>query len=117
MTQHQGGCHCGAVRFQADLSLDELTTCNCSLCGKTGSIMAFVPASQVTMLSGEDAQTDYQFAKKSIHHTFCTRCGVRSVAFGKGPDGSEWASVNVRCLDGIDVHDLKITQTYDGKAL
>src|SRR5690554_3176818 len=106
MTMYEGGCHCGQVRFQADLELKGLMTCNCSICGKTGSIMAFIPRQQLKLLSGEEQLTDYQFGQKRIHHRFCSVCGVRSFGEGPGPEGQPWAMVNVRCLDGIDVHDL-----------
>ncbi len=117
LTRHQGSCHCGAVRFAAELDLNALATCNCSMCGRTGAIMAFVSAKQLEKLSGDEKLTDYQFGKKVIHHTFCSVCGVRPYAMGRAPDGSEAAMVNVRCLDGVDVHTLKINKQYDGKSL
>ena len=43
-----GSCHCGAVQFDVEMELENLATCNCSICGKTGTIMAFVPASQLS---------------------------------------------------------------------
>lgn len=117
MALHHGSCHCGAVQFDADVDLGKLMTCNCSICGRTGSIMAFVPESALTRGAGQDKLTDYQFGKKSIHHVFCSVCGVRPYGWGAGPDGSAWAMINVRCLDGVDVHALDIGQRYDGKSL
>lgn len=117
MAIHHGSCHCGAVQFDADLELKNLMTCNCSICGKGGAIMAFIPADKLSNIAGEDRLTDYQFGKKSIHHTFCVVCGVRPFARGAGEDGKQWSMVNVRCLDGVDVHKLTIDQQYDGKAL
>jgi len=116
MSQHHGSCHCGAVQFDADVNLAELATCNCSMCGRSGAIMAFVPASSLTGVTGEDKLTDYQFGKRSIHHAFCSVCGVRPFGRGEGNDGSAWAMVNVRCLDGVDVHTLTVAKQYDGKA-
>lgn len=116
MPRYEGGCHCGAVRYTVELSLDSLMTCNCSICGKTGSILAFTPAAQFESLSGEQSLVDYQFGKKSIHHTFCPVCGVRPYARGTGPDGGAMVAVNVRCLDGIDVHQLDIRTRYDGRS-
>ncbi|HEY5959018.1 MAG TPA: GFA family protein [Polyangiaceae bacterium] len=117
MSRYQGGCHCGAVRFEAELELDRLTSCNCSICGRSGTILAFVPASDFKQSSGEDSLTDYQFGKHSIHHAFCRHCGIKSFARGKNRDGSDMVAVNVRCLDGIDVHTLTVANQFDGRSL
>lgn len=116
MAVHQGGCHCGQVRFEAELELEGLLTCNCSICGKTGAIMAFIPREKLKVLSGEEQLTDYQFGKRRIHHLFCSVCGVRGYGEGPGPDGKPWAMVNVRCLDGVDVHVLPVERRHDGRA-
>jgi len=89
--------------------------CNCSICAKTGTLLTFVPASSFKLLSGEEALTDYQFNRQVIHHLFCNTCGVRSFARGVGPDGSEMAAINARCLDGFDMAQSPI-QNYDGKS-
>jgi hypothetical protein len=113
---YTGGCHCGAVRYRVTAKLDGVLTCNCSICSKTGTMLTFVPAAQLELLSGADALTDYQFGKKTIHHLFCSRCGVRSFARGKLPDGTEMAAVNVRCLDDVDLAALPVRQ-HDGKSI
>jgi hypothetical protein len=117
MTKYQGGCHCGAVRFEAELELRDLMTCNCSICGKSGAIMTFVPETQAQLTQGHDALTDYQFGKMTIHHSFCKVCGIRCLGTGTAGDGKAWSMINVRCLDGIDVHELEIGRKFDGKTL
>jgi hypothetical protein len=116
MPTFHGSCHCGAVAYDVDFALEGLITCNCSMCGRSGAIMAFVPRDKVTNLVGEDKLTDYQFASKTIHHLFCSICGVKPLAWGKSPTGDESAMINVRCLDGLDVHQLEIAKQYDGKS-
>jgi hypothetical protein len=111
---YEGGCHCGAVRYEVTADLDKVIACNCSICTKRGLLLTFTPASQFTLLSGQDGLTDYLFNKKVIHHLFCATCGVESFARGIGPDGSEMIAVNVRCLDGVDVSSLK-PKPFDGK--
>ncbi len=113
---YTGGCHCGAVRYRVTIALGEAVTCNCSICSKTGAVLAFAPASQFTLVQGADALTDYQFGKKRIHHLFCSRCGVRSFARGAMPDGTPMAAVNVRCLDGVDLEAVGIRR-FDGRSL
>lgn len=118
MTQankHAGGCHCGKVRYEVELDLSQpLISCNCSICGKTGTVLAFVPTGQFTLHAGADDLTDYQFNTRKIHHVFCRHCGIRSFARGTGPDGAEMVAINVRCLDGVDLNELTI-HPYNGK--
>ena len=113
---YQGGCHCGAVRFEVEMDLQDGATCNCSICEKSGTVLTFVPASAFKLLQGEDGLRDYQFGKKKLHHLFCTTCGIRSFSRGAKPDGTEMAAVNVRCLDGIDLASVP-TKQFQGRDL
>lgn len=115
-TEHQGGCHCGKVRYRVKMAVEKAISCNCSMCGKKGSLLNFVPASAFTLESGADALTDYQFNKHVVHHRFCSTCGIASFANGVGPDGSEMVAINVRCIDGVDLSKLELTE-FDGRSL
>lgn len=108
-----GSCQCGAVRFEADLDLDHTVTCNCSRCGRLGSILAFTPAAAFKLLSGEGAMSEYLFNTRKIHHLFCATCGIEPFGQAQGPDGTDMVAVNVRCLDGVDLKALTPTE-YDG---
>lgn len=114
-TSQSGGCHCGAVTYGVDAAFDAVIACNCSMCQKKGTLLAFVPASDFTLKSGADHLTDYQFNKHSIHHLFCSTCGVTSFARGQDRQGNEMVAINVRCIDGIDIDKLTITQ-IDGRS-
>ena len=117
MTQTQkysGGCHCGKVRYEVTADMSQVISCNCTICHKKGYILTFVPGDQLTLQSGEDVLSDYQFNKKNVHHLFCKECGVGSFGRGTMPDGKEMYAVNVRCLDGVDISALTLTPV-DGK--
>src|SRR4051794_16362280 len=91
---YTGSCHCGKVRYAATVDLSQpVISCNCSMCGRTGSLLAFVPASAFTLQSGEDSLTDYLFNKHAIHHLFCKVCGIKSFARGQKPDGTQMVAV------------------------
>ena len=113
---YTGGCQCGKVRYQVEVDLEKpVISCNCSMCGRSGTLLTFVPASEFTLLSGEDALTDYRFYKHAIHHLFCSVCGIKSFARGTGRDGGATVAINARCLDDVDVASLKI-QSFDGRS-
>lgn len=114
-TTHQGSCHCGAVRFHVDLDLEsKAIACNCSICGRSGTLLQFVAADKFTLEKGDDQLTTYQFNKRHIDHVFCKTCGIKSFARGINPKGEKTVAVNVRCLDDVDVF-TQPTQQYDGK--
>jgi hypothetical protein len=54
MTQtYSGGCQCGKVRYEVQMDIGEVLACNCSRCGRLGSLLAFAPAAQFKLLSGD----------------------------------------------------------------
>lgn len=112
---YKGGCQCGKVRYDVTIDLAQTMTCNCSRCGKLGSILAFTPTKNFTLRSGERDLTEFQFNKHAIHHVFCSTCGIQSFARGIAPDGVEMVAVNARCLDDVDV-DALTPKKIDGRS-
>lgn len=108
MSEVTGGCHCGAVRFTASGDFSAGIECNCSHCDKKGLILAFVPKAAFSLTSGDGAYKTYHFNRGMIDHNFCKTCGVQPFGFGKAPDGSEMAAINLRCVDNIDRAALNI---------
>ncbi len=114
--KYAGGCQCGKVRYEVRLDLDKgVMACNCSMCGKSGTLLSFVPASDFELRSGEESLKDYQFNKHVIHHLFCANCGIKSFSRGEKA-GQPMVAVNVRCLDDVDVGTLKISH-FDGRSV
>lgn len=107
--KYQGGCHCGAVKYEVETDLGNVIDCNCSHCHKKGLVLTFIEPTQFTLSSGEENLTEYRFNTERIAHVFCKTCGVQSFARGKRKDGSDMVAINVRCLEGIDLSNLKIT--------
>ncbi|MGH8399852.1 MAG: GFA family protein [Gammaproteobacteria bacterium] len=105
---YTGSCHCGKVRFEAELDLAEGTgKCNCSICAKSRNWGMMIKPAAFCLLTGKDDLTDYQFNTNSVHHYFCSTCGVRSFAHGNIPEaGGEFYSVTLACLDEVSDAEL-----------
>ena len=113
--KYSGGCHCGQVRYQVETDLGMVISCNCSICSKKGLLLTFAPEGKFSLVSGEGDLVDYQFNKHVIHHFSCARCGVESFARGQMPDGTPMVAINVRCLDDVEISELKPTP-FDGRS-
>jgi hypothetical protein len=110
MKTYTGSCHCGKFRYEVDTDLETVIECNCSHCFRKGLLLSFVPEAQFRLVEGDEGGlTEYQFNKKVIRHLFCPVCGVESFARGQNSKGEKLASINVRCLEDIDVSTLTIT--------
>jgi hypothetical protein len=107
---YHGSCHCGAVRFEAEIDLaDETSRCNCSICRKQRFWKAIVPAAAFRLVGGEDELTDYQFGGETgagIHHLFCSRCGVKPLGRGHMEGFGDFVAINVACLDDATDREL-----------
>ena len=98
MVPMSGGCHCGAVRFQAQAAAaPEVLDCNCSICAKSGYLHLIVPHADFELLSGADHLTSYRFNSGAAEHLFCDICGVKSF-YQPRSHPAAW-SINLRCLD------------------
>jgi hypothetical protein len=113
---YSGGCQCAKVRYEVQMDIGEVLACNCSRCARLGSLLAFAPATQFKLLSGESDLTKFEFNKHTIQHQFCSTCGIQSFAIGTNPKtGGKMAAINVRCLDGVDVDVLPVRKV-DGRS-
>jgi len=121
---YSGSCHCGAVRFQADVDLKQGTVkCNCSSCAKARSWLIFAPADRYRVIAGEAAQSVYQWtppgrAGPTIQFHFCKHCGIRTPGRGEVPAmGGTIYAVQVQLLDDLDAEELASApvQYVDGR--
>jgi hypothetical protein len=108
-----GGCHCRAVRFEADVPrAAEVLDCNCSICNATGFLHLIVPHADFRLLAGRGILTSYRFGTGAAEHLFCSVCGIKSFYQPRShPDA--W-SVNVRALDDVSAITIRVRR-FDGR--
>jgi hypothetical protein len=112
MDHHEGGCHCGRVRFRVEGPLSDVSVCNCSVCTKKGFLHWIVAPTRFQLLAGADALASYQFNTGTARHQFCRHCGVHPFYVPRSdPDKID---VNVRCLDGVNPATVP-SQPFDGR--
>jgi hypothetical protein len=97
---YEGGCHCGAVRFQVVVNNHKVDDCN-----------LIVTQEQFNLLQGEDVLKTYKFNTGIAQHKFCGICGIH--AFYIPRSHPDCIDVNVRCLDGNVIENFEI-MPFDG---
>jgi hypothetical protein len=118
MKTYRGSCHCGRVKFEADIDLGQSSyRCNCSICRRTRFWPAVVKADGFRLLSGEADLTQYLFNTRKNHHYFCKHCGVRAFGIGNDTPVGKMVGVNLMCLDDVSEEELAaVPITYvDGR--
>ncbi len=121
---YTGSCHCGAVRFEVELDLDHVRSCDCSICRKRGALNHRVENSQLRILTPLESMTLYQWHTRTAKDYFCPTCGIlpfrrpRALSLEESASGRTpflgWA-VNVRCLDGVDLDAIPVRRVHGSR--
>jgi hypothetical protein len=112
MSTHQGGCHCGAIRFEVTGEIEDLAVCNCSICSKTAYIHWHVEPECFTLQTSPDAIRNYKFGTMTSDNQFCVTCGISP--FRRSRTTPDLIDINVRCVDGVDAEALPV-EHFDGQ--
>ena len=104
---YNGSCHCGAVRFEAELDLTQPSyRCNCSICRRTRFWPAIATPERFRLLAGEGQLSEYRFNTRKNVHFFCKICGVRPFGVGTETPVGTMYGVNLGCLVGVTEEEL-----------
>ncbi|WP_230281317.1 GFA family protein [Croceicoccus sp. Ery15] len=110
----KGACHCGSVRFEAEVDLASARRCDCSLCRMRGAVAVSAPLDRFTLLAGEDALRLYQFNTGAANHYFCGNCGIYT--HHQRRSNPTQYGVNVACLEGMSPFDFPEVEVLNGQA-
>ena len=114
MARYNGSCHCGAVNFEVDADLSKGVVCDCTICKRKGAVMVLIDKEALTITSGEESLSSYQFNTNIANHFFCKTCGIYTHHKRRRDDGF---GVNTGCLDKVSVDDLEEVVSFKGSEL
>lgn len=105
---YHGSCHCGAIRFEADIDLQAGTgRCNCSICTKRRAWNVVIKPEAFRLLTGEEALSDYSFGTGQGHQLFCRHCGCAPFSRGNIEQlGGAIVAINLGSLDDASDEEL-----------
>ncbi|QMU59113.1 MAG: GFA family protein [Boseongicola sp.] len=104
-----GSCHCGNIEWTLDALPTLVTTCNCTVCRRYGSMCAYGILDQDIHTSGKSESYRRQDSG-SINFHFCTTCGCMTHFIESSPNktGKIRTAVNVRMSDPSPINDVPI---------
>jgi hypothetical protein len=112
---HQGGCHCGRVRYQVTIDARNGSRCNCSICHKVAQLGGIVVPDAFKLLSGTESITEYAWGSMCGSRSFCKHCGIHCFGHGHLKElGGDFVSINYNSLDDVDPLDVKVAY-WDGR--
>ena len=109
-----GSCHCGAVKFTAELphGLSSARRCTCSICRMRGAVAVTSALDGFRVTQGADKLATYRFNTKTAEHHFCSVCGIYT--HHKRRSNPNELGVNVACLEGVSPFDFEQVVVCDG---
>jgi hypothetical protein len=112
MARYEGGCHCGAIRFQVTAEIEDPVVCNCSICARTGYIHWEIEPEQFSLSTPEQQIQNYQFGTMTSQNYFCRTCGISP--FRRSRSAPEKIDINLRCVDGVEAEAFAL-ERFDGR--
>ena len=103
-----GSCHCGAVRYEADLDLSRGTgRCNCTFCRKSRAWAVYVRPEAFRLTTASQEGVGYHMEPRAPVKYHCGRCGVLTHARGDADYmGGPFVCVFVATLDDASPEEL-----------
>ncbi|MGG7604118.1 GFA family protein [Massilia sp. BKSP1R2A-1] len=107
MKTRHGSCHCGSIRFEADIDLAAGTIkCNCTICSKMRFWAAQVPSERFRLRSGAGSLREYRYHTRRDAHYFCGNCGINVFSTGESAALGAFHALAVVCLDDVPPEEL-----------
>jgi hypothetical protein len=110
---YRGSCHCGKVQFEVDADLDHVRVCDFSIRRRRGAFNLRVEPADFRLFSPLEDLSLYTFHTRTAKDYFCPNCGIQRFRRPR-TDPSVW-TINVRCLDGVDLDAIPIKRVHGSR--
>ena len=103
----RGTCHCGAVQVEVPRKPRRLTSCNCSICRRTGGLWGYYDRKKVRIIARKAAVARYAWGDKFLWTCRCANCGCVT-HWQPTSRGSNRMGVNFRNFDPSVIESTRI---------
>jgi hypothetical protein len=110
-----GSCHCGAVKIMVAEAPAIVTSCNCSICRRLGTLWAYYSPAEVTLTHAPGATDAYSWGERSLAFRRCATCGCVTHWEAIDDPAYDRMGVNARLLD-IDIETIPVKK-FDGRSM
>lgn len=101
-------CHCGAVTIRIPREPDTVTSCNCSICRRYGTLWAYFQQPEVEIASQPGATTTYSWGSKTLQFVRCNTCGCVTHWEPIVPERGSRVGVNARNFAPDQLGDVRV---------
>ena len=108
----EASCHCGGVTLKANKSPKTVTSCNCSICHRLGSLWAYYSADKVE-IANATAICEYSWGEKTMTFHSCGYCGCTTHYTSIRQDGSHKVAISARMASPSSIKDIPV-RFFDG---
>ncbi len=108
----QASCHCGGITLTAVQPPATVTSCNCSICYRLGSLWAYFTADQIEIVKVTELR-EYSWGDKMIRYYSCTQCGCTTHYMSLQKDGRIRVAINTRMAALADTKNIPV-RYFDG---
>jgi hypothetical protein len=106
-------CHCGSVRLEVPRRPRRLTSCNCSICRRTGALWAYYKVSAVRVIGAPGAMDEYIWGDRMLRLVRCGTCGCVTHSQRIDPAPDSRMGINARNLDPAVIASIPVRH-FDG---
>ncbi|MDE1463784.1 GFA family protein [Spartinivicinus poritis] len=110
---YKASCHCGNVNITVSNLPSAVTSCNCSICNRLGSLWAYYKPEEVNICINSEPTKTYLWGDKFIELHHCGICGCTTHYTSTEKCEEQRIAVNGRMLNLDTIQSIPIRK-FDG---